>query len=159
MGLRSKAEGIFKSVVLEYPDTFDKEMFSVDNLFWALVTVESRILFINYQAFILPMIESVTFEESKVDKKRNFTPEVLTDGSINFFSMDKVAPQEVVVENINFPNDKLLMSYGQVVRNHSNDCFTVSVAFSMNTDDALHEVRRDFFSKYFLYDQNHHDIV
>jgi hypothetical protein len=73
MALRNKAEGIFKSVVKEYPEVFDVEKFSVENIYWALVTVESRILFINYQAFLLPMLDCVTFEESKVDKKRSFT--------------------------------------------------------------------------------------
>ncbi len=159
MALRNKAEGIFKSVVKEYPEVFDVEKFSVENIYWALVTVESRILFINYQAFLLPMLDCVTFEESKVDKKRSFTPEVLTDGTINFFSMDKVAKDDLITENVKFPNDKLLMSYGQVVRNYSQDCYSITVAFSSNADDKLHETRRDFFGKYFLYDQNHHDLV
>lgn len=56
--------------------------------------------------------------------------------------------------------DSLLIYYGTTIENNEeNDCFSLSLTFSERKDDNLASQRSQFFSKYFLYDRNHFDVI
>jgi hypothetical protein len=56
--------------------------------------------------------------------------------------------------------DSLLIYYGTTLENNEeNDCYSLSLTFTERKDDNLASQRSQFFSKYFLFDRNHFDVI
>lgn len=159
--LDNKASGIFRTIVQGYPDIFDKELFSKDNIYWALTVIDNRLLFSNWEASLIPMIDCITFgvRENDNENEGKFSPQVDENRNLRIPAQSKFAKGSLIVDNIGFSNEKLVMSYGQFIQGLSKDCFTLSVSFTGIKEDTLAYKRKEFFSKYFLFDQNHHDLV
>lgn len=105
------------------------------------------------------MIDSVEFNESNNDVSRKLLPEVTSEQEYIFTSMGSYTKNDIIVENINTNNEKLLMKYGRVMFDNSKDCFGIGMSFTSNKEDQLSEKRASFFSKYFLFDENHNDYM
>lgn len=176
LNLDNRVGAIYNTFVKEYPDVFDEGIFCKENLEWAIYTVDSRMVFVGYEAFIVPMLEYFKMSISKVNgqEKRTSTTEVkrrhydhdtgYSDESqpliqVKFFAQDNFSANSVITENPKFSNDKLLISYGKFVLDKPDDCFNISLSFSAKKEDSLAKERERFFQKYFLFDMNNHDIV
>lgn len=157
--LDNKANWIFQTIILGYPDVFDKYLFSKENIFWALTVIDNRLLFSNWKGFLIPMVDSITFGERETQIERKFSPQIDEDGSLRIPANFIFKKDSLIVDNIGFSNEKLVMSYGQFIQEYSKDCFTLRVSFTGIKDDHLADKRKEFFSKYFLFEENHHDIV
>ena len=75
-----------------YKDVFDQEKFSLENVEWALNIVDSRLLYIGYEAFLVPMLDSITPGQAKSDKlAKVFKPEVeKTTKKLTFSVMEDI---------------------------------------------------------------------
>lgn len=79
--------------------------------------------------------------------------------NIDFKALVSYKAGDPIIENPKLPNSRLLLSYGQVIKNSSNDCFSLTLSFSNRSEDSISKKRIDFFSKYFLFDQSHYDVM
>lgn len=67
--------------------------------------------------------------------------------------------QELKV-NPKLSGDNLLIHHGlSLDNNEENDCYSLTLTFSERKDDKLGAERSKFFSKYFLFDSNHFDLI
>lgn len=62
-----------------------------------------------------------------------------------------------IVNNIGFSNANYLMYHGLSFHDNDNDCYLVTLSFSERQDDNLRFQRKQYFSRYFLYDKNDSD--
>lgn len=176
LSIDNRVGAIYNTFVKEYPDVFDEGIFCKENLEWALYTVDSKMVFVGYEAFIIPMLEYFKMGISKVNgqEKRTSTNELkrrhydhdtgYSDESqpliqVKFYAQDNFTANSVITENPKFANDRLLISYGRFVLDKPDDCFNISLSFSAKKEDSLAKERERFFQKYFLFDMNNHDIV
>ena len=67
--------------------------------------------------------------------------------------------QELKV-NPKITGDNLLIHHGlSLDNNEENDCYSLTFTFSDRKDDKLASERSKFYSKYFLFDSNHFDLI
>ena len=102
------------------PETSNDKIFTVENLEWALLTVESRVKFINYQAYMLPMIDLFSLKNNRDNsKKKN---ESFTDDKAPVIkAFDKFNKGDVLYDNDGLGNDSLLISKMDVLLDNDND--------------------------------------
>jgi hypothetical protein len=109
------------------------------------------------RSVLAPVLDSFRFESTdfSLDKKfieNNYSVETRINKSI-------AKDQEIKV-NPKMEGDSLLIYYGITLENNEeHDCFSLSLTFSERKDDKLASQRSKFFSKYFLYDRNHFDVI
>lgn len=158
--IEKKARGINDAFVQGHGDIFDKDIFTVKNIEWALLTVESKAQFINWEAFLIPMYDFVKYSSSLSNPSKNSNPTLKFEPfNISFHAMNDFYANQHITENPRLPNSKLLLSYAQVVENSVFDCFSITLTFSGRSEDSHSKKRIDFFSKYFLFDQSHYDVM
>ena len=156
MRLENKSQGIFKNVIQAYPEYFDEEKFSAQNIEWALNIVESRVLYANFQSFLLPMLDSVSFES----QDEFFNPEINNETRVVKVLSDKAFKKNDKISLLmNLRNERYLLYYGRIVENYKYDCFTFSLSFSSKKEDSLAQRRVSFYQKYFLFDSNEVDLI
>ena len=134
------------------------DVWNEENLEWAIMIIDSRIKYIDYEAFLVPMYDIADFRESKHDPSKvtklkfseNTNHTIVT-------AIDDFKKDQEIFENVGLNSDYYLLYQGVVVEPNSNDCYSITLSFSERKDDELKYKRRDFFSKYFLYDSNESD--
>jgi hypothetical protein len=159
MAIENRAKGAFDILIKDNLDIFDEIKFSQDNIEWAIATVDSKILYGKWQAFLLPMLDHITFAESTSDPTKTFSPEIIKEENtesktIRVFAQNKFSKGNLVTENINMKNEKIILNFNQIITNKKTDCFSISLNFSTNKEDKLAEMRAKFYQKYFLFDSN-----
>lgn len=158
--IEKKARGINDAFIGSHSNIFDKDVFTVANIEWALLTVESKAQFVNWEAFLIPMYDFVTYGSHRDSPHKigesNLSYEPF---SISFKAMANFKADDPILVNPKLPNSKILQSYAQVVKDSAFDCFALTLSFSSRSEDTFSKKRIDFFSKYFLFDQSHYDVM
>jgi len=155
MKIENRAKGTFDILIKDNLDIFDEKQFSQDNIEWALATVDSKVLYGKWLAFLIPMLDHVSFAESTADSTKIFNPEVNKENNtIKVFAQNKFAKDDLITENMNMTNEKFILNYNQIITNKKKDCFSISLNFSTNKEDQLATMRAKFYQKYFLFDSN-----
>lgn len=120
--------------------------------------LDSRIKYVDYEAFLLPMVDFANFRENPENPSRVFKANfdsAYTKTVIN--APYDLKRDEQLFVNIGFNNDNYLLYHGFVLKDNSHDCYSTSLSFSERQDDPLREHRKVFFARYFLYDKNVQD--
>lgn len=106
------------------------------------------------------MYDFVTYSSNPKNLNKNNSPSITHEPfSISFKAMNDFNAGKLITENPKLPNSKLLMSYAQVIENSAFDCFSITLTFSGRSEDSHSKKRIEFFSKYFLFDQSHYDVM
>lgn len=156
--LDKKIRGINEAFVGGYPDVFDKDIFSVENIEWALLTVESRIQFTNYEGVLFPMYDLISFAVNPNDKAKHSTQ--ITEGDkLTIKAISNFQKGQEIYDHPNLQNERLLISYARITKDSNDDCFSLTLSYTTKKEDQLAKKRVEFFSKYFLYDQGHIDMM
>jgi hypothetical protein len=122
------------------------------------MTIDSRATYIDYEAFLAPMLDIANFKESTKNplklNKNKFEPETNTAEikAIDFYSQNFQ-----VYVNPGLNSDHYLIYHGFVLDPNVHDCYSLSLSFSDKSDDDLRDKRKQFFAKYFLFDSNEND--
>jgi hypothetical protein len=153
-----KARGIHEAFTIGYPDVFNKEIFTVENIDWALITVESRMIYVGYEGMIIPMLDNLSYSINKKKSNKGMSGKI-ENNIISFKAIDFFPVNSEIYDNPNFNNEKLLISNGKISIGSGFDCYNLILSFSQRKEDQLSKKRIDFFSKYFLFDQGHFDIL
>lgn len=71
-----------------------------------------------------------------------------------------IKANEEVYRNQLTSGDYLLVYFGLAIdNNQERDCLSLGLTFSERKDDKLSYKRQSFFSKFHLFDRNHHDLI
>ena len=159
LNIDKKARGMHEAYTQQHPDVFDKDIFSVSNIEWALLTVESRLIFVNYEGFLMPMLDLISYSPNKQNPSKFMTPVVDKDLTIKFKSINSFNQGDLLYDNPNLPNEKLLVSFGKVSPGSTADCLNLVLSFTQRKEDEMSKKRVDFFAKYFMFDQGHYDVM
>lgn len=158
--LDKKAKGIYAAFVEDNNEVFDKEVFSLENIEWALLTVESRLLYVQWEAFLIPMYD---FAEYGVNNSQNFKGNNSKKDdnklTVSFFSPDNFDAGNSLYNIPTQDSTDLLVSNGKYIDNHYNNCFSLILTFSQRKEDELSKKRAKVFSKYFMFDEEHIDMM
>ena len=134
------------------------EFWNEENLEWAIYIVDSRTRYVDYEAFLIPMYDFAGFKESTRQpaklSKNKFDE---TTNSTNIHTIDDTKAGEEVFVNLGYNNDNYLLYQGTTLDPNSHDCFSIIASFSERQDDELRVKRKEFFSKFFLFDKNEVD--
>lgn len=156
--LDKKIRGINEAFVGGYPDIFDKDVFSNENIEWALLTVESRLQFINYEGVLFPMYDLVSFGVNPNDKTKQ-SNHLYENEKITIKAITSFESGQEIFDHPSLQNERLLISYGRITKDSPEDCFGINLSYTTKKEDQLAKKRVEFFSKYFLYDQGHIDMM
>ncbi len=144
--------------ILKNEKDLNPEYWNEENLEWAIFIVDSRTRYVGYEGFLIPMYDFAGFKEST---KQSSTLDKIkfeeNSNSTNIHSMDDFKAGEEVFVNLGFNSDNYLLYQGTIVDPNSHDCFSIISSFSERQDDALKSKRKEFFSKFFLFDKNEVD--
>lgn len=103
------------------------------------------------------MLDSMRFEVTDLNIEKGYNKE---SNKIEVKTNKFLVKNQEVKINPKLNGDYLLMYYGLTLdNNEENDCLSLSLTFSERKDDKLIAERTKFFSKYFLFDRNHFDII
>ena len=145
---------------LKNPEVFDKEIFSIENFEWALITVESRLSYINWEALLIPMYDLISYGVNKNNRLRTFNAEKDDDKmTINIKAIDNFNKGSELYDTPIFSNEQLLISNGRIALDSSKDCLSISLSFSQRKEDSLCKKREEIFSNYFMFDETHIDLM
>jgi hypothetical protein len=134
------------------------EYLNEENLEWAIFIVDSRTKYVDYEGFLIPMYDFAGFKEStRQPAKLSKAKFEENSNSTNIDAIDNFKAGEEVFVNLGFSNDNYLLYHGVNVEPNSHDCFSVTATFSERQDDMLRATRKQFFSKFFLFDKNEVD--
>lgn len=163
MLFNDKAESMFNLLQSFEEKPFDPELFSVNNLLWALLTIDTRLNFIQYQAFMIPFLDCVVFHENPNHLGKSFNPDFKNEGNnflITLKALDNFNKGEMIYENMPYSNEKTLIRNGKISKGKSNDCYNIELSFTRRKDeDDLAHTRADFYKKYFLYSSGEYDLM
>jgi hypothetical protein len=126
-----------------------------ENLEWAIFIVDSRIRYVDYEAFLIPMYDFAGFKESsrQPGKLSKFKFEE-NSNTTHIHALDEVKAGGLVYSDLGYNNDNYLIYQGVNLDPNSHDCFSIIASFSQRQDDELKIKRKEFFSKFFLFDKN-----
>jgi hypothetical protein len=119
------------------------------------MTIESRQIFINFESLIVPMLDFARFKEIQEKNKNKFDENKKADIKAN----ENYNKGQEVYYNLGASNNDHLIYHGITLENNPNDCYNIFLSFTDNTDDDLKDKRKEFFSKFFMYDSNHQDLM
>ena len=137
-------------------DVLDPLFFNEENLEWACMILDSRLIYIDYEAFLVPMLDFANFDPTLPVFKGKFD-ETYSKSEIKTTSSIREDTQ--IFRNIGFNNENYLLYHGLALKNNQQECFSLSLTFSERKDDSLKTNRASFFAKYFLYDKNDADLM
>lgn len=118
--------------------------------------LDTRLVYINFEAFLVPMLDFANFETSSPVVKLKFD-EAYKNSEI--LASRNYRPEEQIFRNIGFTNENYLLYHGIVFKDNPQDCYSLTLSFSERKDDNLKLNRARFFSKYFLFDKNQEDVM
>jgi len=158
--LEKKANNYFHAIVKNNTNLFEVDFYNVENIEWACMILDSRLIYVDYEAFLIPMLDFANYAESKENPTRVFRAkfnEEYTQTSIK--SQANVEKGAELFENLGYSNENYLLYHGLAFKDNTHDCFIISLSFSGKQDDNLKEIRKTFFARYFLYDKNNDDSM
>jgi hypothetical protein len=158
--LETRARNFHHALVVNNTDVFDAEFYSEKNIEWACLILDSRLIAVNFESFLIPMLDFVNYAENSQSPERLFRPrfnEAYTTTEVKANSL--VREGDEIFENLGYNNDNYLLYHGIVLRDNSYDCYSMSLSFTERQDDNLRETRKTFFGRYFLYDKNNLDLM
>jgi hypothetical protein len=132
--------------------TLDPNFYNIENIEWACMILDSRIIYVNYEAFLIPMLDFANYREVTEKALRLKFDEAYQTTQIKADSL--ISKDSQVFVNLGMSNENYLLYHGIALRDNSHDCYSVSLSFSERQDDELKANRKEFFAKYFLYDKN-----
>lgn len=105
----------------------------------------------------MPLVDSF-----RIASNKNYLTRKLNEDNKNIeirVTQPADANEEIKID-LKLNGDTLLVYYGEVLENNEeNDCLSLTLTFSERKDDKLTQARIKFFSRYFLFDRNHSDII
>lgn len=162
--LDARARNIYKGIILPNTEKFNPEHFNQENIEWALSVFDSQLQFSRFRSLVLPYINF--FELSGVEGVGSTAVTTVDkEGNtfiinVDIFGNSKVATGSVMKRNPKMSGDNIMVYYGTTLdSNDANDCLSLGLTFSERKDDKLASERISFFSKFFLYDRNHYDLI
>jgi hypothetical protein len=142
-------------MVANNTNEFDQDFFNTENLEWACMILDSRLMYINYEAFLIPMLDFANYQEDEENPTRTFRPKFDEGYSkTDIKTQGNYAKDKQVFENIGYSGDNYLLYHGISLPNNGHDCYSTSLTFSEKQEDNLREYRKAFFARYFLFDKN-----
>ncbi len=152
--LQKKASNYFHALVKNNTDVFDTNFFNEENLEWACMILDTRVIYIDYEAFLVPMLDFENFDTQQEVFKAKFD-ESYQKSEIK--ARSSVKADEQIFRNIGFNNENYLLYHGIVLKDNPQDCYSLSLSFSERKDDNLKTNRAQFFARYFLFDKTGSD--
>lgn len=150
------AKGIYQYFVKNNTDIFDPEIFNVENIEWAMLTLDQRLTFIGYETFLIPMLD---FSNLKFDLEDKFSTKFNEESkTANIIVSENVKKGGEIFFSKQMNNDNALIHHMTVPENNEHNCYSISLSFS-SKDDSLRGERSQYFGKYFLYDSNMRDVM
>ena len=153
-----KSESLF-GLAQNNTDLFNPEFFTEQNLEWGCFILDSRMVYIDYEAFLIPMLDSVNMKESAKNPSRVLKLKFEENGDSVVRASSDFSKGQEVFENIGFNSDNYLLYKGIVLENNFHDCYSLIASFSEKAEDGLKDFRKAVFSRYFLFDSNVSDIM
>ena len=135
-------------------DVFNMDVFTFENLEWACFTLDSKEITIDFETFLVPMLDLVQLKESPVNPSRVLKVKFEENGDAIVRAMADFSKGEPVFENFGLNSDDYLIHKGQVLENNFHDCYSVSASFNDKAEDGLKEYRKAVFARYFLLDSD-----
>ena len=142
------------SLVQNNTEFFNLDVFTFANLEWACFTLDSRQITIDFEAFLVPMLDLVQLKESAVNPSRILKLKFEENGDAVVRAMADFSKGQPVFENFGLNSDDYLIQKGIVLENNFHDCYSLSASFNDKAEDGLKEFRKAVFSRYFLFDSN-----
>ncbi len=136
----------------------DQDWYSTENIEWACIILDSRLIYIGYEAFLVPMLDFANYKENETDPHKVLAP-IFTDNSAEIKSGAHYTKDQEIFESLKYSNDNYLVYHGIVLENNYHDCYSVALNFLNNREDKLKEKRREFFSRFFLYDDQEQNTM
>jgi len=121
-----------------------------------MLILDSRLIYINYEGFLVPMLDFANYRENTVNPTKIFNPKFSNDDA-NINSLYDLKKDDQIFIGLNISNDALLLHHGITLENNYYDCYLLNIGFTSRHEDPLKIERKNFFSKFFLYDSNHVD--
>jgi hypothetical protein len=141
-----------------HTDVFDTDFWNVENFEWAILIIDSRISYVDFEGFLVPMLDLANYRESTKNPSKLFKPRFNPDTHIaEIKAIDYSAQDFQVWTNPGLNSDHYLIYHGFVLDPNVHDCYSLTLSFSERNDDDLRFKRKQFFSKYFLFDHNDND--
>jgi len=153
--IEKKAKNYYHGIVANNTEQFDQDYFNEENIKWACMILDSRLMYIDYEAFLIPMLDFANYAENEQDKNKIFRAKFNEDYTKSEVkAMKNFIRDHDVYESLGYNNDNYLIYHGIALKENFHDCYSISLTFSERQDDNLREKRITYFSKYFLYDKN-----
>jgi len=139
----------------------DPELYTAENFQWAILTLDSRLIYVDYEAFLIPMLDFANFgENQKTYPTKLFRPKFNEEYiTTEIKAENNFARGSQILVNPGQTGDQYLLHHGISIPNSKSNCYSLSLSFSDRQDDPLKDIRKEFFSSYFLFDQNHFDMM
>jgi hypothetical protein len=156
-----KASNFFHAIVANNTDILDPTYYNAENIEWACLILDSRIIYVNFEAFLIPMLDFANYKENPQNPSRTLKPK-FTNEANTYTEIKAIADftkGEQLFENPGYNGDHLLLYHGISLPDSYSNCYSMSLTFSERQDDPLKTRRKEFFSKYFLFDRNHIDMM
>jgi len=147
------------SLVQNNTDFFNLDIFTELNLEWACFILDSRMIYIDYEAFLVPMLDFAHPKESSNNPSRVLKLKFEENGESIVRAMTDFQKGQEVFENSGFNSDNYLLYKGAILENNFHDCYSLAASFTEKSEDGLKEFRKAVFSRYFLFDSNVSDLM
>lgn len=157
--IERKSQSLYGSLIKNNTDIFNTEVFTEENLEWGCLILDSRMIYIDYEAFLIPMLDLAHYKESEKNPSRVQKLKFEENGESLVKSQSDFSKGQEVFENIGYNSDNYLLYKGVVLENNFHDCYALTVSFSDKSEDGLKEYKKNVFSKYFLFDSNVQDLM
>ena len=158
MLLGKKAKYLHNIIVANNTDIFDTDFYNLENIEWACIILDSRLIYVDYEAFLIPMLDFANYKENSNNPDKVFQAN-FSGKSTQIKAGDNLNKNEQLFESFKYSNDYLLVHHGMTLENNYHDCFLLNMGFTNRQDDSLRNERKNFFAKFFLYDSNHLDTM
>lgn len=147
------------SLVVNNTQIFNPEYFNESNFEWACFILDSRMIYIDYEAFLVPMLDIFQPKQSHKNPYKVLKLKFEENGNSIVKAIDNFEKGKEVFENIGFNSDNYLLYKGLVIENNFLDCYSLSASFNDKAEDGLKDIRKAVFSRYFLFDSNVSDLM
>jgi hypothetical protein len=118
--------------------------------------MDTRLIYIDYEAFLVPMLDFANFETTLPVFKSKFED---TYSKTELKTVSSIKEEAEIFRNVGFNNENYLLYHGIALQNNQQECYSLSLSFTERKDDNLKSNRAAFFAKYFLYDKNDSDLM
>jgi hypothetical protein len=153
-----KSRNIYNAIVANNTNVFDPEFYNQENIEWACLILDSRLIYIGYQAFLVPMLDFANYRENPVNPTKVLKPEFDKDNT-EIKALYDIKKSEQVYVDLGSSNNDLLLHHGITLENNYHDCYLLTLGFTSIHEDPLKNERKKFFAKFFLYDSNEVDLM